>query len=139
MSDLRIERYDDCPRPRSTAIAKFIDDVELAGRRDDKGLSVCLYDAEGNIVGGATGVTCWGICELTNLGIDKRFRRQGWGRKLMDAVEETARERGCRYIQTNTMNFQAIDFYRHIGFFVQAELTDASGQYTRYFIAKEVT
>jgi ribosomal protein S18 acetylase RimI-like enzyme len=139
MCDLRIERYDGCTGPRSRALSAFVDDVELAGRRTDRPYSVCLYDDEGNIVGGASGMTAWGFCELDNLGIDKRFRRQGWGRKLIEEVEKTARERGCNSIQTNTMNFQAIDFYRHVGFVVLAQQTDATGQYTRYFLSKEVT
>jgi ribosomal protein S18 acetylase RimI-like enzyme len=139
MSDLRIERYDDCPGPRLKALSAFVDDVELAGKRTDQPYSVCLCDADGTLVGGATGVTAWGFCELNSLGIGKRFRRQGWGRKLVEAVAQTARERDCRIIQTSTMSFQAIDFYRHIGFVVLAELTDASGTYTRYFLAKKLT
>ena len=126
MSDLRIARYDHCARSRTEALAKFVDDVELVGKRTDRPFSVCLYDADGNIVGGASGVTSWGLCEISILGIDKRIRRQGWGRKLIEAIEQTARERGCRFIHTNTMNFQAIDFYRRVGFIVQAELTDES-------------
>ncbi len=139
MADLRIERYDHCDRSQVDAIATFVDDVELAGKRTDRPYSVLLYDVDGNIVGGASGVTSWGLCEVSVLGIDRRFRGLGWGRKLVEAIEETARERSCRFIHTNTMNFQAIDFYVHVGFFVQAELTDDSREYTRYFIAKEVT
>jgi ribosomal protein S18 acetylase RimI-like enzyme len=140
MSNLKIERYDHCDWSKAMAFADLIGrhDQEATGEQTYRPFSVFLYDADGSTVGGAAGSTSWGLCEVTALAVDKSFRGQGWGKKLMQAVEQTARERCCNSIHLHTMNFQAIEFYRRIGFCVQAELTDETGRYTRYFLAKEV-
>jgi ribosomal protein S18 acetylase RimI-like enzyme len=140
MSDLRIERYDHCDWSKAMAFAELIGshDEEATGEQTHRPFSVFLYDGDGSTVGGAAGSTSWGLCEVTALAVQKRFRGQGWGRKLMQAVEQTARERHCANIHLHTMNFQAIGFYRKVGFVVQAELSDESGKYTRYFLAKTV-
>ena len=51
-------------------------------------------------------------------------RGNGWGRELLTAVEEQARQRGCRWAKLITWEFQAPDFYSRCGYAVYARETD---------------
>jgi ribosomal protein S18 acetylase RimI-like enzyme len=59
---------------------------------------------------------------LYHILIKKAERRQGYGRSVMEALDEKARELGCRAIWLNVMahNQGAIDFYRAQGYRVGA-------------------
>jgi len=52
------------------------------------------------------------------LSIDPRRQRQGAGRRLIDAVESRARERGCRFIDIYIVNLreELPDYYRRLGY-----------------------
>ena len=52
------------------------------------------------------------------LAVAKRFRGRGYGRVLMQHVEQRLLERGCPKLnlQVRTSNPQAIEFYRRIGY-----------------------
>ncbi len=55
---------------------------------------------------------------LTHLYVDRARRGIGAGRRLVDAAADFARERGARqlWLETQNVNYPAIQFYRHIGF-----------------------
>jgi predicted N-acetyltransferase YhbS len=52
------------------------------------------------------------------LSIDPTSQRQGAGRRLVDAVESRARERGCRYMDLHIVNLreELIPYYRRLGY-----------------------
>ena len=65
---------------------------------------------DGMLVGGAL-ARWWGTaCELQQLWVDEALRRRGIGALLMQRVEATAIERGCRLIYLDTFSFQAPEF-----------------------------
>ena len=53
-----------------------------------------------------------------NIAIDRAYRGQGWGHKLMQRVIKWGRRQGLRAIvlETQTNNWPACLFYRHLGF-----------------------
>ena len=71
---------------------------------------------EGTLVGGAL-ARWWGTaCELQQLWVDEALRRRGIGALLMQRVEATAIERGCRLLYLDTFSFQAPEFYYRLGY-----------------------
>jgi len=77
---------------------------------------------EGTLVGGAL-ARWWGTaCELQQLWVDEALRRRGIGALLMQRVEATAIERGCRLIYLDTFSFQAPEFYYGLGYEVACRL-----------------
>ena len=54
----------------------------------------------------------------------RSHRGQGLGRRLLAAVEQQARERGCRWARLNTWEFQAPDFYARCGYETYGRETD---------------
>lgn len=57
---------------------------------------------------------------INYLGVDPRFQRRGWGRRMMDEAERRLRREGCAKInlQVRESNRDVIAFYQAIGFAV---------------------
>lgn len=70
------------------------------------------------VIGYAIGWVVADEAELANLGVAVRARRQGVGRRLVEAVVAAARERGGRrlYLEVRESNVAAVELYRSLGF-----------------------
>jgi ribosomal protein S18 acetylase RimI-like enzyme len=70
----------------------------------------------GTVMVGYDGHRGW----LNYVGVDPAHRRRGVGTALMREAERLLRERGCPKInlQVRSMNTQAVEFYRSLGFVI---------------------
>jgi GNAT superfamily N-acetyltransferase len=90
--------------------------MQATGVDDQRGLSVQVRDADGDLVAGLTGWT-WGTCagiELVWVRADQR--RSGLGGQLLAAAEAEARSRGCAQVLVSSFTFQAPEFYARKGY-----------------------
>jgi GNAT superfamily N-acetyltransferase len=90
--------------------------VQNTGIADGKLLSIFLRNPDGAVIGGTHGWTWAGTCYVRLLYIPSKLRNHGYGTRLMEVVEQEARERGCHEIVLHTHDFQAPEFYRKLGF-----------------------
>lgn len=67
-------------------------------------------------VGGITGFLVYGALHIDTLYIEEAYRGQRWGSALMKKAEEFAKENGCRFALTGTMDWEAAPFYEKLGF-----------------------
>lgn len=112
----------------------------LQKRMPDRGprpLTVYLRNPEGDTFGGAIGYTLWDWLDVENLWVWDELRGRGWGRRLLDAMEEAAKERGCRHAQLHTWDFQAPDFYEKRGYRTVGRLEDYPPGHTNYWMRKD--
>ena len=86
------------------------------GWRTDDVFTVVLSDEDGKVRGGGRGVVRMGAVELRGLWMDEAIRHQGWGEKIVRAVEGEGRKRGARAILLDTYEFQARAFYEKLGY-----------------------
>jgi GNAT superfamily N-acetyltransferase len=98
-----------------------------------------LRDPSGVMVGGATGDSRWGWLFVGGFAVDKAYRGQGWGTRLMEQVEQVARDRHCHTIWLDTYSFQARPFYEKLGFSVFATMKDYPPGHQRFMLAKTLT
>lgn len=76
-----------------------------------------LKDEKDNIVGGCSGSVVFGEVYTDQLWVQVNYRRQGWGKQLMDRVHAYGREVGCTMATVCTMSFQnARSFYENLGY-----------------------
>ena len=90
--------------------------VESTGYRDARDLACFVRDAEGTLVAGIDGFTWGGYAHVAVLWVSKPLRGQGLGRRLLEAAEAEARERGCTSIVLSSHEFQAPGFYEKVGY-----------------------
>lgn len=88
------------------------------------------------IVGGADGHTHWGWLRVSHLWVAESLCGGGLGRRLMHAIEDAGRGRGCRGAWLDTFSFQAPGFYAAIGYRPFGDLGDYPPGHTRHYLCK---
>jgi ribosomal protein S18 acetylase RimI-like enzyme len=98
----------------------------------------CFLRDEGRIIGGVQG-TLWGrSMHIDALWVDEAHRGGGYGSKLMRAIEEYAVAHAHSLVYLETTSFQALPFYRKLGYEVFGELAEISQGHTLFFLRKEL-
>jgi GNAT superfamily N-acetyltransferase len=98
-------------------------------------LAVIAKDGD-EVIGGLFGFTSWNWLFIRQLWIAEASRGSGIGSCLIAAAERAAVERGCANAHCDTFEFQALPFYRKLGYEVFGQLADYPPGFTRYFLQK---
>jgi GNAT superfamily N-acetyltransferase len=88
------------PAPKDLRVLEdglYAYNVEQTGSDDGKWLSIFVRDDCGEIVAGLHGWTWCGACKVERLWVRQDLRRQGYGQRLLAAVEQEAGQ-GCDQI-----------------------------------------
>jgi ribosomal protein S18 acetylase RimI-like enzyme len=116
--------HDDVPREEAHIVDEGLGESNkaLARVQDVRGLSCFVRSPGGEVVGGAVGRTWGACCELQQLWVDPRYRRQGLGSRLVRQFEQRGAARGCHTFYLDTFSFQALGFYRSLGYRPKLEI-----------------
>ena len=96
---------------------------EQIGKEDRREIAFFVRDRDGSVVGGVKGgFGNYGWLWIDLLWVSEEFRGQGYGAKLMAHIEEEARKGGCTNAYLNSFSFQAVDFYRKMGYRIFGEM-----------------
>lgn len=101
-------------------------------------LSVFYKSDDGEILGGLTGKTFWDWLHIEYLWIDESKRNKDIGSKIMLAAEKEAVKRGCVASTLDTFSFQALGFYKKLGYSVVGNLSGYLGKHERYYLQKKL-
>ena len=102
-------------------------------------MNVVAFDAMDRPLGGLLGETQLSWLKILYLSVRADSRRCGIGARLMAMAELEAVRRGCKYSLTDTMEYQAPDFYRKLGYRVVGQLDDwDSHGHAKFFLAKSL-
>jgi len=93
-------------------------------------------DLEGNMLGGVFGYDSWGWLGIELLWVDEKLRGNDIATTLMQKMEHYAALNGLNRIKLETGSFQALDFYKKIGFELYAELDDYPVGHKNYYLKK---
>ena len=72
------------------------------------------------------------------LWVAEPHRGGGYGSRLMRSIEEYAAARDHRLVYLETTSFQALPFYRKLGYEVLGELPEISRGHKLFFLWKEL-
>lgn len=98
-----------------------------------------FLNANGEIIAGCVArMYCWNVLYIDILWVDKNYRNQGLGSKLLEYVEDTAKKKGCYLIHLDTFDFQAKDFYLNHGYEIFGTLKDCPKGHCRYYLKKSI-
>jgi len=70
--------------------------------------------------------------------VHEDWRGGGVGAALVARAENEAVAAGCRFAHVDTMAYQAPRFYQKLGYVVFGELGPYNGQFTRYYLKKDL-
>jgi GNAT superfamily N-acetyltransferase len=104
-----------------------------------KPIAVLMKDEHGALVGGIWGHINWNWLHVVLLWVSEEVRGSGYGCKLMEAIEQAARERGCTSAHLDTFSFQARPFYEALGYEIFCTLDDYPPGHQKFFMKKALT
>ncbi len=108
----------------------------VMGEPRDKEFSVFLKNDSGNVFGGIQAHFDKESVYIEALWVDEKLRKQGYGSKLMNAAEQEAIKHGCIFSITDTLDFQAEDFYLKNGYQRMGEIKKYWYEHSRFFLRK---
>jgi GNAT superfamily N-acetyltransferase len=124
-------------------VRKGIREADLGdvGPRDWEPVTLALEDDEETIIGGLYGATMWQWqwLMIDGLWVAAEHRGKGQGRRLLEAAEGLAVERGCLGSWLGTFDFQARGFYEAHGYEIFAELPGFPPGRTHHHLRKNFT
>jgi GNAT superfamily N-acetyltransferase len=142
----------DCPSPLQWSIDHRPSDAAIQALRQEliayniataaidtsRDFAVWLRDAYGSLMGGVVG-TIWGQCvEIHYLWVHPSLRGHGYGRRLLQTLEQEARAQQCYTAILNTYSFQAPDFYQRLGYEVFGVIDGYPQSYQKLFLKKHL-
>lgn len=115
---------------------------DLAGRAgtgSGRELAIVARDAAGRSLGGISGITWGGSCELLTLWVDEGHRRRGIATRLLQAAESEAGRRDCRQVLLFTHSEREPLLYLRLGYRIAGEIPDYPRRLTAYWLHKLIT
>jgi GNAT superfamily N-acetyltransferase len=112
--------------------------LERLEDKSPKDLGVYAKDAEGNIVAGLTGTTHGNWLMIKFLWVSESLRGRKIGSEILMQAEQTAKERGCKYVFLDTFRFQAPSFYKKHGYLEAFVLEEYPLTGKRYYLTKNL-
>jgi GNAT superfamily N-acetyltransferase len=97
-----------------------------------------MHDDAKRIIAGCTGNIIYGCLFLNMLWVDEKLRGQKLGTRLVQAAEELASKSQCGMVCIRTMNWQALDFYKKLGYFVELTQEGFVDNSTMYYLRKNI-
>jgi ribosomal protein S18 acetylase RimI-like enzyme len=78
-----------------------------------------LYNGKNDVIGVLDAFSSYSSIHIRDLWVDKAYRGKGYGRRLIDELENHFQGKGFNNINTVSCAFQAPDFYKKCGFQVE--------------------
>jgi GNAT superfamily N-acetyltransferase len=101
-------------------------------------VSYVLKDNTGQVMAGINATLyCWNIMYVDILYVDYLQRGKGYGRLLLDKAESRAKSLGGYMSHLDTFDWQAKEFYEHLGYVVFGILENCPRGHNRYYMKKE--
>lgn len=98
-----------------------------------------ITDKDGAVIAGCIAkMYCWNVVFVDMLWVNAKYRKCGLGSKLLDTIEQEAREKGCYLIHLDTFDFQAKNFYLRHGYEIFGKMEDCPKGHCRYYLQKKL-
>lgn len=133
--------YDSNPQPADTKIIwENISENAKIKRNFPSGKPFAFYikDELNQIKGGCSGYIYYGCFYVDLLSVELSLRGKQYGTQLMNEAEKLAHENDCNFIAVNTMDFEALGFYKKLGYNVEFERHGFDKNSIMYFLKKDL-
>lgn len=93
---------------------------------------------EGVIVGGVSGSTYLSSLEIEALWVQEAYRGQKIASRLLEVIENQAKDAGCKIAHLTTYSFQAPHFYQKQGYVICGEINGFPDDIILYTLMKQL-
>lgn len=133
-----ISSEDDAASTAAALVRGWVDrfNANATGLATHQPVNLFARDEQGQLQAGLLGYLWGRWLHVTHLWVAEACRRQGLGRRLLEAAEREAAEHGAQGCFVSTFDFQAPGFCRRLGYEVYAELADYPPGHTTYHLRK---
>lgn len=121
MKNCKIEFMEKLPEEINVKMEKGLEEYALS-----HGVNVnytpfvfVLYDEKKEVIGVLDALSSYSCIYIRDLWVDKAHRGKGYGKKMIEELENHFKGKGLHNINTETCAFQAPDFYKKCGFKVE--------------------
>ena len=111
---------------------------EMKNQTPGKSFAFFIKDELSNLKGGIFGYIFYDCLYVDLLYIDKSLRGMKYGTRLMNEAELLAIKNNCHFMTVNTMDWEAPEFYKKLGFYVEFERKGYAKNSTFYFLRKNL-
>lgn len=96
-------------------------------------------EEDGKIVAGLDAcVTAFRILYVSTVFVEEAYRRKGYGKRLMEEMENRARKMGVNLIRLDTFSWQGKEFYEALGYEVVGSYENPTDGYAEFFFIKRI-
>ncbi len=95
-----------------------------------------FHDKE--FVGALVARLFWGQLHIKYLFVEENYRKKGVARKLINHALEYGKQKGCSFAFVETMDFQAPDFYKKMGFTIELSREGYQQNTTLHYLKKNL-
>lgn len=107
------------------------------GVNDKTPVTTIIRQIDGSLAGGLFAYISYGWCVIELLWVDEQYRGNDLATSMMNNVEQYAlNNKGITRFKLETGSFQALDFYKKLGYEVYAQLEDYPVGHTNYYCRK---
>jgi len=111
--------------------------VPKTQEKEFEDINIKYIDDENNIIAGCIArMYCWNVVYVDVLWVDELYKNKGFGSKLINEIEQIAKEKECDLIHLDTFDFQAKDFYLKHGYEIFGVLEGCPKEHCRYYLKK---
>ena len=116
--EIKFQRTDLTPLERSVVSEGFHTHTEEQGapRYKKERVKWVAVDETEKVKAALAADILWDWIYIDELWVSKEFRRQGFGRRMMELAEDFARSQGLQGIWLWTQSWQAEEFYKKLGY-----------------------
>ncbi|MEX2222379.1 MAG: GNAT family N-acetyltransferase [Candidatus Rokuibacteriota bacterium] len=140
MTDIRIVSDPHASEALKQIVVDHLDtyNIALTGLQEYSPVNFFLRDQGDEVMGGLLAQIWGGVLYVRILWVSEALRGRGFGRRLMEAAEQRAVERGCRHVFLDTFSFQAPGFYEKVGYQLYAKADDWPVGHAHHFLRKDL-
>ena len=96
-------------------------------------------EEDGRLVAGLDAcVTAFKILYVSTVFVEENCRRKGYGKRLMEEMEQRAKAMGVNTVRLDTFSWQGKEFYEALGYKIVGSYENADDGYAEYFFLKRI-
>jgi GNAT superfamily N-acetyltransferase len=132
-------RFGDCHELETFLSERIYEfNSKATGYFDAESFGAEQRDEAGSIVAGISGFIWGGCCLISYLWVAEDLRGKGLGGAMLEALETSAIEKGCKIALLSSHSFQSPNFYERMGYEKRAIIQDYPVGYSDIVFAKRL-